>query len=107
MELISREAALETLAHNQFVYGENFTGDDPIDKHTVAIIANDIECIAKLPTIEERKTGKWVGRGDYKCSICGEMALGYPYWECELKRSRYCPNCGADMRGEKDGGRES
>ena len=50
------------------------------------------------PTIE-RKTGKWISLDDfrgkyntngYKCSECGEQS---DYEE------NYCPNCGADMRG--------
>ena len=47
----------------------------------------------------ERKTGKWIkaseSRGTclYKCSECGNLYL--------CKHS-FCPNCGADMRGDKD-----
>lgn len=55
------------------------------------------------PTIEERKTGKWkkvsasryvtsVRRYAYKCSECGDIYDLY---------SNFCPNCGADMRGDK------
>ena len=55
------------------------------------------------PTIEsERKKGKWVrqvlgstaGYGTtvmYQCSNCEQMAMS---------RYHYCPNCGAEMRGE-------
>ena len=47
---------------------------------------------------EERPQGEWVFRsgvtcgGYYKCSNCGEV---------ERAEKNYCPNCGADMRGEK------
>ena len=62
-------------------------------------------CITVLdaqPTIEERKTGKWI-RGDaekltgsQRCSICHKACYkGKDYFN-------YCPNCGADMRGETD-----
>lgn len=46
------------------------------------------------PTIEERKTGKWI-RG--KCDQCGAHA---PFWPMASTyyESDYCPNCGADMR---------
>jgi len=52
---------------------------------------------------EGRKKGEWEiyvismldGEG-CKCSECGFE--GVPYWD-------YCPNCGADMRGESDGQR--
>ena len=59
-----------------------------------------IEKIMNAPTIEERKTGKWI-RGDaekltgsQRCSICHKACYkGKDYFN-------YCPNCGADMRGE-------
>lgn len=50
---------------------------------------------------EKRKTGKWIERwhenkhviGDMACSVCGaQMLLTYP---------RFCPYCGAEMRGEQ------
>lgn len=65
-------------------------------------IAFAVERIKQMPTIEERKKGKWISLDDfrgkyntygYKCSECGEHS------EYEEK---YCPNCGADMRGESN-----
>lgn len=52
--------------------------------------------------VVERKKGKWefreeffaYGIAHFDCSICGESVL---------ERTRFCPNCGADMRGEDDG----
>lgn len=49
------------------------------------------------PTIEERKTGKWIdGYKRQRCSIC--RYNGVRSWE-------YCPNCGAKMvqEGEEHG----
>ena len=44
----------------------------------------------------ERQTGEWKntdeGFSPYECSVCGSI---------EFKKSNYCPNCGADMRGVK------
>lgn len=59
--------------------------------------------VADFPTVDvvERKRGKWIditkGGGNFlwKCSECGELELNDTY---------YCPNCGADMREEKDNG---
>lgn len=56
--------------------------------------------------VVERKHGKWKprdltwGRSYYYCSACEETvdmptAMGIPMF-C------YCPNCGADMRGDPD-----
>lgn len=53
----------------------------------------------------ERKKGKWVDETfefepwwvvhhPYKCNQCGERSE---------EDSNFCPNCGADMRGEADG----
>ena len=67
--------------------------------------------IRKLPTIQpERNKGEWLpdNNNDYEmrfvCSCCKESevvpTIGFtkykPLWD-------FCPNCGADMRGEKDG----
>ena len=38
----------------------------------------------------ERKRGQWI---DLKCSICGQVDMSKP---------NFCPNCGADMRGEQE-----
>lgn len=52
----------------------------------------------------ERKKGRWEDFGNdnsYRCTACGEIwALndGTP----EENNMNYCPNCGADMRGEKE-----
>lgn len=58
------------------------------------------------PTIElERKKGKWVYdgiRGRFpacKCSICGHYENAD--WAL-LQGANFCPNCGADMRGDHE-----
>lgn len=70
--------------------------------------------ICTAPVIEERKTGKWIdcnGSEHWKCDQCGCRA-GYWFneensssYELDISEwlSDYCPNCGADMRGEKNG----
>lgn len=56
--------------------------------------------VNKSPTIEpERKKGKWIEEPNcyYRCSRCSShypSILGYMDY-------KYCPNCGADMKGEK------
>lgn len=54
------------------------------------------EAIDKSPTIEERKTGEWIPFDYpwYRCSECGAVRENKSFLE------NYCPNCGADMRGE-------
>jgi len=60
------------------------------------------EVTERQPTIE-RKKGKWrkmpmacYGGGtitEYECSVCAEH---------QIVTSRYCPNCGAYMKGENN-----
>lgn len=72
------------------------------------------EWIDKRPTIEERKTGKWIikeGREQgydiagvktwylqIMCDKCGFIKTAI---EGRTGQYNYCPNCGADMRGEQ------
>lgn len=52
----------------------------------------------------ERKKGQWEDfdyDNSYRCTSCGEIWTlndGTP----EENNMNYCPNCGADMRGEKE-----
>lgn len=77
------------------------------------VLGKVVECVkyyakfmvASAPTIEERKTGKWIETDSYepcwfKCDQCGRLS--------DIKEI-YCPTCGAsmvnttcgaDMRGE-------
>lgn len=49
--------------------------------------------IDNMPTIDPVKHGRWVlENGCVRCSECGEPNMEW----------NYCPNCGADMRGEED-----
>lgn len=50
-DTISRQAAIDAILHNQEVYSNNF-GNDPIDKYTIAIIDNDAQTIAQLPSAQ-------------------------------------------------------
>lgn len=61
------------------------------------------EIVYDAPTIEERKTGKWIRKisvvdcatfvGD-ECSQCG-------YFK-SMGQANFCPNCGVDMRGGQE-----
>lgn len=56
----------------------------------------------EAPTYALQKRGKWIEHGEpnaqgqyetwyYHCSLCGQVGI---------KQYNYCPNCGANMRGE-------
>ena len=76
---------------------------------TSAVIKFVKERLAQQPTIKPRK-GKWLPDNNsvyemrFVCSECNESQVvpttGFtkykPIWN-------FCPNCGADMRGEQDG----
>lgn len=108
-DLISRQAAINAILHNQEVYSNNF-GDDAIDKYTIAIIDIDAQTIALLPSAERH--GKWIldenpHDGDCRCSVCGvaidamnernhemlNILTGGKWWTFY----HYCPKCGASM----------
>ena len=56
---------------------------------------------------QEPKTGEWIEQNDdyfdwYECSECGYGSEGEMQYSSEYDvRTNYCPNCGADMRGEE------
>lgn len=56
-DTISRQAAIDAILHNQEVYSNNF-GNDPIDKYTIAIIDNDAQTIAQLPSAQPEQ--QWI-----------------------------------------------
>ena len=59
------------------------------DKARVDELDNCIADTLNAPTIEERKTGKWIdGYKRQTCSVCRQR--GYRSWN-------FCPNCGAKM----------
>lgn len=100
---------------------------DCIDRQAAIEVADAIWCVtgdknvAKvwdqikgLPSAQpERDKGEWIGTEfdgyadgnpvyyEWKCSVCGCVV------EDEEPAWNYCPNCGADMRGEQDDGKRS
>lgn len=57
-----------------------------------------IDELEELPSA--RPKGKWILNrdGNWCCPFCGND----PYHD-NMKNMNFCPNCGADMRGEQDG----
>lgn len=76
---------------------------DFLDNIPAADVA-PVKCGFWKPISESEMTGfnpKFAGRdpiAGYKCSNCGDEAI----FSCndEFVLSDYCPNCGADMRGD-------
>lgn len=88
-DLISRQAAIDAV--KRISLGET----------DVARLAMRIEdyLIRLSSTQPERKKGKWnpFDVPWYQCSVCGAVREQKAFME------NFCPNCGADMRGEQDG----
>ena len=99
-DCISRQDAIDAVkdlpnCHNGF--------SDTYDKACI------ISTIEDVPTADVRPyiPGKWINdKGLYKCSVCNELWLHW--WACVVgdermsKMMKFCPNCGADMRGNHD-----
>ena len=61
-----------------------------------------LEAIENAPTIEERKTGKWIQDPKskrYRCNQCLSAALKTDDGQENL--SDFCPVCGSAMEGEQ------
>jgi PHP family Zn ribbon phosphoesterase len=65
----------------------------------------DKEYVKLIRNIVQPKKGKWEestnneGGTEFRCSACHR----YRFHNGEMKRKyKYCPNCGADMRGEEN-----
>lgn len=88
----------------RLIDADELTKDIEYSADMGGVLGKVVECVkyyakymvASSPTIEERKKGKWI-RG--KCDQCGARA---PFWPMASTyyESDFCPNCGADMRGE-------
>ena len=87
------------------------------DKTLKAITSqfDDCVCIADViyvfdnqPTADVRENvrGEWQHIATssksekWKCSVCGGVAY-YPHGKTAVCKYAFCPNCGADMRGEQ------
>ena len=74
--------------------------------------AEAAERVADAPTVDavERKRGEWIKQMDeqawwYECSVFGDYPLKNAFGHESL--SRFCPWCGAEMRGEANDTRRS
>lgn len=76
---------------------------------TVADVIEEICCdldgtslngFGNCPTVEERPKGKWIIDGHHiRCNRCNEYICNTDREDNEIP-DNFCPNCGADMRGD-------
>lgn len=117
-KLISRQAAIDAVHNVMFEFFDLCDDDEesPLTEKEKTLFAINkrltkrIKALPSAQTIEpERKKGRWIMENvvltsnppQYKwhCSECGRMVHGFT---AEVLTD-YCPNCGADMRGDTDG----
>lgn len=98
MRLIDADALMNTIIK------KSYTVTDYWNTRDAGMFLVGIEqAINEQPTIEERKKGKWIVH-------LGGKYVGFPcaHYECSEchaympDNTNFCPNCGADMRGEED-----
>ena len=98
MRLIDADDMIKSLMDMTFYDDEGYTIDDHEDR--LAIAKSFVDSVPAVDA-EPVRYGRWV-RDEFgaKCCACGLYAYRDKFdqpWE-----SPYCPNCGADMRGEQD-----
>ena len=102
LDTISRQAAMDAL--NEYFARIGKLKRRGLTKGEKAISLDTVGTVKTLPSVQpERQTGHWERDGHHiKCSVCG-------IWMCDTDRegdaipNSFCPNCGADMKGEQDG----
>ena len=75
--------------------GEQFWGGVHTAKEQNELMVQPLEIVDAVEVVH----AYWIGEepGDWHCSHCGEYAADGGY-----EQTRYCPNCGADMRGTEE-----
>ena len=94
-DLISRWSAID--AFERFIH-ELGIQDEPYNYGEMAL------CKANVPSVQpERKAGKWerhYSRPGVYADLCWHCSLcGYKSADNWANKFKYCPDCGADMRG--------
>ena len=97
-DLISRRAAIDAIDAIMDEV-EPFAIVEPGTTCVIGTGVNNndvVRVLEQLPSAQpERKVGKWTE--DNACEFCGFK----PWYERDIHTLSYCPNCGADMRGEQ------
>ena len=107
MRLIDADALIARFKEHKRIFCKNrIEYEDLSDKEKSRVdeLDNCIADVLNAPTVEsERKNGHWIYPTDIigfgRCEECKAL------WDVGLIENiffRYCPRCGADMRGEEN-----
>ena len=90
MRLIDADAIIQIIDE----WREQLVDAYGINDEYVKCLGDALDIIEKVPTIEERKKGKWIKRDVslYRCSECGRFSPS---------QENYCPSCGS-YNGEEN-----
>lgn len=101
-DAISRQRLLNDLKELIVVWGKY-----PVMAEPIKGIGTAIGYAAAIPSVTpERKMGKWIlleecANAGYYCSECRKRVVKEG-WSGTVKKIKFCPNCGADMRSETE-----
>ena len=105
-DTISRQMALDALDEQIEQCNKALGSFDisPKDEYAIKVERASLEAykeqLENMPSAQpERKKGRWVYNSPVtmKCNQCGLVIKDWDW-----HRFKFCPNCGADMRGEQD-----
>ena len=91
-DLISRQDALEIIDKMKEIYFDR-----------KVILGKVYDQIKDMPSAEPERKGNWVGIDDEPCETfeCDRCGFVLEDW-IQGAFYNFCPNCGADMRGEQN-----
>ena len=108
-DLIDRNELLKVLEERK---KPNNGGEDGTkERYRYMQWLTDYNAVIEAPIVEPKK-GKWIesnlipnrkGKPGGRLFICSECNKGWIKQDRSMEGINFCPNCGADMRGEKDG----
>ena len=115
-DLIERQAAIDALAEQIALCDKalNTFGISMKDEYAVKVEKASLvaykEQLEFIPAAQpERKKGKWnfIGDNMFECTYCGvvyttQQLNGLRNYDVDPYAPKFCPNCGADMRGGQD-----
>ena len=106
IELYGDESAIEILSELRSWFS-CFDEKEGLAYHALSLAIREIK--ANSAAEPERKKGKWnfIGDNMFECTSCGvpyttQQLNGLRNYDTDPYAPKFCPSCGADMRGEQD-----